>query len=58
MLACAHRRILLADHSKLGIISGAQYGRLEDIHLLITDTDVDSHQLSEFSATGATVEQA
>lgn len=58
MLACAHRRILLADHSKFGTVSGAQYGRLEDIHLLITDTGVDSRQLSELTAAGLTVEQA
>ncbi|WP_418004363.1 DeoR/GlpR family DNA-binding transcription regulator [Mycobacterium sp. PDNC021] len=58
MLACAHRRILLADHSKFGTITGAQYGRLADIHLLITDSGLDDLQLSELSAPGLIVERS
>ncbi len=44
MLACAQRRILLADHSKVGVVSGVQYGHLHDIDLLITDTDLPDEQ--------------
>ncbi|WP_422743509.1 DeoR/GlpR family DNA-binding transcription regulator [Mycobacterium sp. WMMD1722] len=38
MLACARRRILLADHSKVGQVRGVQYADLTDVDLLITDT--------------------
>jgi DeoR family fructose operon transcriptional repressor len=58
MLACAQRRILLADHSKVGVISGAQYGQLTDIDLLITDTDLTDEQLTELRGAGLTLEQA
>jgi DeoR family transcriptional regulator, fructose operon transcriptional repressor len=58
MLACAQRRILLADHSKVGVVSGVQYGHLHDIDLLITDTDLPDEQLTELRDAGITVEQA
>lgn len=58
MLSCANRCILLADHSKVGGISGVQYGRLDDIDLLITDTGLDHERLAELRAAGMNVEQA
>jgi DeoR family transcriptional regulator, fructose operon transcriptional repressor len=58
MLSCAHRRILLADHSKVGTVCGVQYGHLHDIDLLITDTDLRDTQLAELRAAGMTVEHA
>ncbi|MGB3480999.1 MAG: DeoR/GlpR family DNA-binding transcription regulator [Mycobacterium sp.] len=58
MLACAHRRILLADHSKVGAVSGVQYGDLLDIDLLITDSALGAPALGELSAAGLTVECA
>jgi DeoR family transcriptional regulator, fructose operon transcriptional repressor len=57
MLACAQRRILLADHSKVGVVSGVQYGHLHDIDLLITDTDLPAEQLTELRDAGITLEQ-
>ena len=58
MLACAQRRILLADHSKVGVVSGVQYGHLHDIDLLITDTDLPEEQRTELRDAGITLEQA
>jgi DeoR family fructose operon transcriptional repressor len=58
MLACARRCILLADHSKIGRMSLVQYGNLNDIDLLITDTNVGNPQLVELLASGVAVEQA
>lgn len=58
MLTCAQRTILLADHSKFGAVTGTQYGRLDDLDLLITDTGVAAGQLAELRAAGTTVEQA
>lgn len=58
MLSCAQRRILLADHSKVGVVSGVQYGNLHDIDLLITDADLRDQQLAELRTAGMTVEHA
>lgn len=57
MLNCARRSILLADHSKLGTVSGVQYAELDDIDLLITDTGIDPEQLDQLHTAGVTVEQ-
>ncbi|WP_040700231.1 DeoR/GlpR family DNA-binding transcription regulator [Nocardia vinacea] len=57
MLACAQRRILLADHSKVGIVSGTKHGDLTDVDLLITDTGLTDAQLAELTETGMSVER-
>ncbi|MGC0367162.1 DeoR family fructose operon transcriptional repressor [Rhodococcus sp. 27YEA15] len=57
MLGCAQRRILLADHSKVGAISGTKHGDLTDIDLLITDTGLTDTQLTELEKTGMSVER-
>jgi DeoR family fructose operon transcriptional repressor len=58
MLSCAQRRILLADHSKVGTVSGIQFGALNDIDLLITDEGIDQARLDELSTAGLLVERA
>lgn len=58
MLACAHRRVLLADHSKFGTVSGVQYGTVADVDLLITDTGIGDGELAALTAAGVAVEQA
>lgn len=57
MLLCAERRILLADHSKIGAVSGVQYGELSAVDLLITDTGLTKPQLAEVNSAGVEVEQ-
>lgn len=49
MLACARRRILLADHTKVGHVRGVQYASVADIDLLITDTGVTPEQQARLS---------
>jgi DeoR family fructose operon transcriptional repressor len=50
MIKAARRRILLADHSKVGRTSLFKHGDLSDIDLLITDTgmaDTDVHRFED-----------
>lgn len=58
MIACAQRRILLADHSKIGLVSTCKYGDLADIDLLITDTGIAPDDLDAMRTAIPSVEQA
>ena len=57
MLRSAQRKVLLADHSKVGRLSVCKHADLTDIDLLITDTGLPPDQLAALKATGLTVEQ-
>jgi DeoR family fructose operon transcriptional repressor len=57
MLASARRRILLADHSKVGAVSLCKHADLSDIDLLITDTGLPDAELRALEAAGLEVEQ-
>jgi DeoR family fructose operon transcriptional repressor len=57
MLASARRRILLADHSKVGAVSLCKHADLSDIDLLITDTGLPEAELRALQAAGLEVEQ-
>lgn len=41
-LHCANRRVLLADSTKIGRVSFFRYGGLDDVDMLITDSDADA----------------
>jgi DeoR/GlpR family transcriptional regulator of sugar metabolism len=56
MISSAKRRILLADHSKVGLIRGKQHGDPSDIDLFITDTGLPDAQRRALAAAGLTVE--
>ncbi|WP_037074748.1 DeoR/GlpR family DNA-binding transcription regulator [Pseudonocardia spinosispora] len=58
MLSCAVRRVLLADHSKVGRTSLCQHGTLADIDALITDTGLADTDLDALRAAGSAVELA
>jgi len=58
MLSCARRRVLLVDHSKVGVVSGVRYGDLQDVDLLITDTGLATEQLDALQTAGVEVQQA
>ncbi|MCU1406676.1 MAG: putative transcriptional regulator, DeoR family [Glaciihabitans sp.] len=58
MLDSARRRILLCDHSKFGAVSTVQHATLDDIDLLITDTDADPGDLADLRAAGLEIELA
>ena len=44
MLGCASKRVLLADHSKFGVVKGTKHGDLDDIDVLISDTGLTDGQ--------------
>jgi DeoR family fructose operon transcriptional repressor len=58
MLAAARQRIILADHSKIGLVRRVKFGALTDVDLLITDTSLEAAKLYELRSAGMTVEQA
>jgi len=58
MLAAAERRVLLADRSKVGAVSGSRHAGLDDIDLFITDDGLPDDQLAGLQAAGLTVELA
>ncbi|MGV9567524.1 DeoR/GlpR family DNA-binding transcription regulator [Streptomyces sp. NPDC003480] len=57
MAASARRRILLADHSKVGAVSLCKHADLSDIDLLITDSGLPPAELKALRAAGLQVEQ-
>lgn len=56
MARSARRRILLADHTKFGRVSLCKHADLSDIHLLITDSEMNESELESLRATGLEVE--
>lgn len=58
MLAAARRRVLLADHSKVGLVSRCRYADLDDVDLLVSDTGLADDRVAELSAAGLPVERA
>ncbi|GAA4623130.1 DeoR/GlpR family DNA-binding transcription regulator [Actinoallomurus vinaceus] len=58
MLKVARRRVLLADHSKLGRISLFKYGDLSDIDLLITDAGMPDAEVRRLEDAGVKVVRA
>jgi DeoR family fructose operon transcriptional repressor len=57
MVGCARRRILLADHSKFGVISGTKHAELSDIDLLITDSGMTDDQSAQLQQAGMEVQR-
>jgi DeoR family fructose operon transcriptional repressor len=57
MLSCASKRVLLADHSKFGVVKGTKHGDLEDIDVLITDAGLTDDQYTQLRTAGIDVER-
>jgi DeoR family fructose operon transcriptional repressor len=57
-LTIATRTVLLADHSKVGMVTLARYGELNQIDLLITDTGLPIEDMSELGDAGLRVIRA
>jgi DeoR family transcriptional regulator, fructose operon transcriptional repressor len=57
MLDCAAKRVLLADHSKFGVVKGTKHGDLDDIDVLITDTGITDDQYTQLRTAGIDVER-
>ncbi len=58
MLDCAAKRVLLADHSKFGVVKGTKHGDLDDIDILISDTGLTDGQYAQLRTAGIEVERA
>ena len=58
MLEAARRRVLLADHSKVGLVSLCKHADLRDVDLLITDTGLTDEQQAALEAAGLPTERA
>lgn len=58
MIAAARRAVVLADHTKFEADHFAQFGELNDIDVLITDTTLHADLLAEVSEAGVRVVQA
>jgi DeoR family fructose operon transcriptional repressor len=58
MLMAARRRVVLADNSKFGDNHFANFGKLEDIDVVITDVEVDDEVADEIEAIGPMVVRA
>ena len=52
MIKAARRVVVLADHTKLGNDALMRFGDLEDIDVLITDSDADQELLAEIENAG------
>jgi DeoR family fructose operon transcriptional repressor len=57
MLGCAGTRILLADHSKFGVVKGTKHADLADIDLLISDTGLSADHAAELRTAGMEVQR-
>ena len=58
MLDCAAKRVLLADHSKFGVVKGTKHGDLDDIDILISDTGLTDGHYRQLRTAGMEVERA
>lgn len=58
MLAAGRRRVVLADHSKLGATRLHRHAGLEDVDLLVTDEHADGEALDALRRAGVEVELA
>ena len=58
MLRAAQRRVLLADHTKIGPAQLARFGEVADLDVLVTDTGLDPRLAAELEAAGPRVVRA
>jgi DeoR/GlpR family transcriptional regulator of sugar metabolism len=56
IMAAADRPVLLADSSKVFTRAFCSFGRVDELHLLITDSRVQREQVDTLSANGARVD--
>ena len=58
MLGCAAKRVLMADHSKFGVVKGTKHADLGDIDVLVTDTGLADDHDAQLLGAGIEVERA
>lgn len=57
-LSVSRRRVLLADHTKVGAVSLCRYGDIGDIDVIVTDTGVNDEIAEQFEMAGPKVVRA
>ncbi len=57
-VACAPRVVVLADSTKAGAVTFHRFASLDEVDLLVTDTDLDDDSAAEFDAVGLEVVRA
>ena len=57
-VACAPRVVVLADSTKAGAVTFHRFASLDEVDLLVTDTDLDDESAAEFDAVGLDVVRA
>jgi DeoR family transcriptional regulator of aga operon len=57
MVRIARRRIVVADHSKIGVVAGWRICQIKDLHILITDTGATEAMVAPFRRLGIEVIQ-
>ncbi|MDO5698601.1 MAG: DeoR/GlpR family DNA-binding transcription regulator [Dermatophilus congolensis] len=55
MIASAERTVVVSDHSKFGVAHFARFARIDDIDLVITDTDLDEETAHDMETAGPRV---
>lgn len=55
MVRLARRRIAVADHSKIGVVTGWRICHTQDLHVLITDTGATDEMIEPFLQAGVDV---
>ncbi|MDO5629163.1 MAG: DeoR/GlpR family DNA-binding transcription regulator [Mobilicoccus sp.] len=55
MIAASARRVVLADHSKVGTNHFHRFGALEDVDTIVTDTGLDAETVDDLTAAGPEV---
>jgi DeoR family fructose operon transcriptional repressor len=58
MLECAAKRVLLADHSKFGVVKGTKHADLSDIDVVITDSSLPDDAQAQLHSAGVQVVRA
>jgi DeoR family fructose operon transcriptional repressor len=58
MVSCARRRVLLADHTKLGRVSVFKYAEISSIDILVTDTGMRGDDVRKLERAGVEVIRA
>jgi DeoR family transcriptional regulator, fructose operon transcriptional repressor len=58
MLHCGRRRVLLADHSKMGAAQLSRFGEVGDLDVVISDSGLDPALAAELQAAGPRVVRA
>lgn len=55
MIGAARRTVLLADHTKVGVVNLARFGEVSEVDTIVSDTGLDAGTASDLEAAGPRV---